>query len=93
MEIMPLWLKFGWVFARSSVAISVRMRYLLITDLVLGLTAPLSFPYVHVGGRGRGRDYILLWSFPAKSSVHTTLVGLVQQTTRSNFYWVVTQFN
>ena len=36
MKIMPLGLKFGWVSARSSVAISIRRRYLLITDLVLG---------------------------------------------------------
>ena len=88
MKIMPLWLKFGSVSARSSVAISIRRRYLLITDLVLG---PPPLPPLCIWGRG---VRIIFYSGSlAKSSVHTTLVGLVQQTTRSNFYWVVTQFN
>ena len=90
MKIMPLWLKCGLVSARSIVAISIRRRYLLITDLVLGPPTPPSLPYVYVGG---GVRIIFYSGFLAKSSVHTTLVGLVQQTTRSNFYWVVTQFD
>ena len=61
MKIMPLGLKFGWVSARSSVAISIRRRYLLITDLVLGLPTPLSLPYVH-GGRGSGLYFTLVFS-------------------------------
>ena len=83
MKIMPLWLKFGLVSARSIVAISIRRRYLLFTDLVLGLphSLPPSLMYMWEGGSGLYFTLVFL----AKSSVHMTLIGLVQQTTRSNF--------
>ena len=32
MKIMPFWLKFGGVSARSGVEISIKRRYLLITE-------------------------------------------------------------
>ena len=74
MKIMPLWLKFGWVSARSSVAISIRRRYLLITDLVLGLphSLPPSLMYMWEGGLG------LYFTLVFLQSLQYTRLWLVQ---------------
>ena len=62
MKIMPLGLKFGWVSARSSVAISIRRRYLLITDLVLGLPHSLPPSLMYMWGGGSGLYFTLVFS-------------------------------